>query len=328
MIFTPEPLEFREYKDLQLAPNESQKDMETAQTAADANLSLSVDFQTQALFWPSSAVFHRFFRDFKRLAYKPLIKFDFLDKWSPGDEDINQRVKVDVLIAAVVAGVALDSLILDLHDTCALKSVLIHLKSELIASTGSLKHFQLVRYGTRDDGDQQFFKTILESANDLRKFEAFMRVYDSTTTPVLRVNGFSRLTALRVQGVIFPVEELVTCLSACRSMLHVHLASVGLSGGETSWPTVYRALASLPRLHQLSFTMLRGRPFKYRRLVFGGLLHGKMTPEKKMIEYEGKIQVTAGLDELARAPVLGEDGFDTSYVLSDRAGGCHICRTE
>ena len=333
VTFTPEPLESKQSKDLQLAPNESQKGVKKAQADAQSWLLHSVGPQTQAPAWPSSAVFHRVFRDLKRLAPKTCIKIEFLDKQPSYKKDVISALEVDVLVAAVATGVALESLKLDLRKTRVLESGLVHLGPELRASTRSLRYFELVRSTTHDDdGHQRFFKTILESANDLREFVASMLLYHPITTSVLRANGFSQLTTLSVQGVVFRTDELITGLSTCRSILHIHLASVGLSGGEAFWPFVFRALASLSQLHQLSLIVLRGQPFNYRCLIFGGLIHGRITCEGKVIEYEGRRQTMAGLDELRRAPlsvedgpVWGEDGWAVPFELANREVGCHVC---
>jgi hypothetical protein len=53
------------------------------------------------------------------------------------------------------------------------------------------------------------------------------------------------------------------------------------------------------------------RPSDFRSLVYRDLLHGETTLDGKGIEYKGREQVAAGLDELIAAPVLGEDDYET-----------------
>lgn len=80
VTFIAEPLESKWYKDLQLAPNEFEKDINTAQRNAEGELSLTLDIQTRGSedpvdpadpadpAWPSAAIIHGVFRAFKRLA--------------------------------------------------------------------------------------------------------------------------------------------------------------------------------------------------------------------------------------------------------------------
>jgi hypothetical protein len=142
VTFTQKPLGPKWYEDLQLAPSKFQLDLRTAQSIAGNELSLSVGLQVQVPAWPSTAIFSRVFRDFKKLAPRTLVKFDLLKGWVPQNNTIAPLVISQVLVAAVTAGVAIDTLKLDVQDTYLLKDVLLHLGSELTTSTRSLRCFQ------------------------------------------------------------------------------------------------------------------------------------------------------------------------------------------
>lgn len=194
MTFIAEPLESKWYKDLQLAPNEFEKDINTAQRNAEGELSLTLDIQTRGSedpadpAWPSAAIIHGVFRAFKRLAPRTLFKLEFLKFRVQGigfNDLTSPLVKADILIAAVTAGAAIDTLKLDFNDARLLTSVLTYLEPGLMASTRSLKFFQVRRRS--DEHDPQLVTTILESANDLRELSAISATGYSMTTAVLRV---------------------------------------------------------------------------------------------------------------------------------------------
>lgn len=296
--------------------------MNTAQDVAGGSLSLSIGPETQVQAWPSTAVFHRVFRDLKRLAIRTLVKLDFLEAWGPPTDPTALPIKADIIIAAVTAGVAIDTLKLDEHEALIFENVLAHLKSELTTSTRTLKCFQ---FRTLINGrDPQLATTILESANDLCELVVTPIPGFSMTTAVLRVSDLSLLTTLRISGAIFPGEELANGLSVCRSLLHLRLSDVELSSSEEAWPSVFRTLALMPKLHKLSFFVLRDRSFRHSRLMFCGLKHGKTTNGGKMIEYRGLEQTAAGLDELAAASLLRETDSRVYRMMFGR-GGCYIC---
>ena len=331
VTFTQQPLECKRYEDLQLAPNASQTDLRTAQIIAERDLSRSVSIQAQVPAWPSTAVFSRTFRDLKRLTPNTLIKFDFLKGWFPQTNYTGPLVKFNVLVAAVSAAVSIDTLKLEVEDTHLLKDVLVHLESELTASTKTLTCFQLEAFRTqRNDYDTQFVTTILDSANDLRELITMgppgrQATTTKVTTAILRECDFTRLTTLHIMGFEFAVEELVAGLGVSRSMLHVYLSDVRLSSSEQSWPSIFRALASLPKLHKLSLLVLRYQSFSYRRLAFRSLTHGRTSHEGKMIEYEGKEQTAAGLEELAAAPLASECDAQNYLLVHKETGYCRIC---
>lgn len=324
--FTSEPLESKWYKDLQLAPHASESDMTAAQSSAGGQLSRSIGPQTQVPAWPSTAIFHRVFRDIKRLVPATLVKLDFLEDWLRETDLTAPLIKVDVLIAAVTAGVTIASLNLDVQDAHSFTSALTHLEPEIASSTRSLKRLRFRKRG--HDHEPQFITSILESANDIRELAVASLPGLPMTTAVLRAHDFSKFTTLRLSGAIFPGEDLVTGLSACRSMLHLRLSDVRLLSGEDGWPSVFHALASLPQLHKLSLSVLWDRfgAIRDRRLTFRGLLHGKTTFEGRKVEYEGREQTVAGLDELKAAPWLREVDNRTYFIAFNRADGCRICK--
>lgn len=255
-----------------------------------------------------------------------LVKLDFLKVWLPETDLTAPLVKVDILIAAVTAGVTIATLNLDVQDAHSFTSALTHLEPEITSSTRSLKCLRFRKQG--HDDEPQFITTILESANDIRELAAASLPGFPMTTAVLRAHDFSKLTTLRLSGAIFSGEDLVTGLSACRSMLHLQLSDVRLCSGEDGWPSVFHALASLPQLHKLSLSVLWDRfgAIRDRRLTFRGLLHGKTTFEGRKVEYEGREQTTAGLDELKAAPWLREGDNRTYFIAFNRAEGCRICK--
>ncbi|KAM0702065.1 hypothetical protein Q7P35_010975 [Cladosporium inversicolor] len=323
VTFTTDPLEATWYKNLQLAPNKSEADMITAQSFAGGALSLSVGPQTQVPTWPSTAVFHRVFCDFKRLAIRALIKVDFLEAWGPPTDPTAHLVKADVLIAAVSAGVAIDTLKLDVYDAHALENVLVHLETELTTSTRTLKCFQ---FRTNIDGhDPKLATTILESANDLCELVVMPNPGCSMTTAVLQVNDFSLLTTLRISGASFPGEELVTGLSVCRSLPHLHLSNLGLISGEEAWPSVFRTLASMPQLHKLCLAALWDTVFRFRRLTFCDLVHGRTTQDGCMVGNMGREKTAAGLNELIAKPLPREDDDHTYTFNFNKGRGCFVC---
>jgi len=323
VTFTAEPLESKCYKDLQLAPDKFQEDMITAQRVVGSALSLSVGPEAQVPAWPSTAVFHRVFRDFKRLATRTLIKLDFLEACGPPTDSTAHPVKADILVAAVTTGMAIHTLKLDVFEAHIFKSVVAHLEPELTTSSRTLKCFQ---FRTQSDGHHpQLATKILESANDLSELVITPTPGHFMTTAVLRVNDFSLLATLRISGGTFPVEELVTGLSVCRSILHLHLSDLVLSSGEEAWPSFFRTLASMPRLHKLSLAVLWESVSRSRRLKFCDLIHGRTTHEGSIIEYMGREQTAAGLGELAAAPLPREYDYRIYFMAFNRAGWCHIC---
>lgn len=141
VTFTIEPLESKHDTDLQLAPNKCDEDMRTAQTAAKRYLWRSTRLQINFLAWPNTAIFHRVFRDFRRLTSRTLIKLDLRDHFMPGSNHSAPLIKAEILLAAVTAGVAIDTLKLGADETRTFKRVLMYLEPELVASTRSLKYF-------------------------------------------------------------------------------------------------------------------------------------------------------------------------------------------
>jgi hypothetical protein len=144
------------------------------------------------------------------------------------------------------------------------------------------------------------------------------------TTAVLRANDFSQLTTIRISGTVLPGKELVKELSVCRSLLHLRLSDVELSTGEETWPSVFRTLALMTKLHKLRLFVLRERTLRHNRLRFRGLKHGATGHGGKMIVYKGIEQTAAGLGELAVAPLLRETDHRAYRILFGR-GGCSIC---
>lgn len=288
VTFTIEPLESKRYKDLQLAPDEYEADMKTAQRDAEGEMWSALWLQTHVQTRPSAAIIYRVFRAFKRLAPRTLFKLDFLEGWAR-ESDLGHStaslVKADIFLAAVTIAVTIDTLKLDVHDAHLFKSVLVHLEPELMTSTRSLKCFQFRKQG--DGHDPHLVTSVLESANGLRELVVTSVSGFPMTTAVLRANDFSRLTTIRISGAIFPGEELANGLSVCRSLLHLRLSDVELSSSEEAWPSVFRTLALMPKLHKLSFFVLRDRSSRHSRLMFCGLKHGKTTHGGKMIEHRG-----------------------------------------
>ena len=318
VTFTERPLEFKRYTDVQLAPNRFDKDMRTAQSVAEAKIWRSTCLQIHGPTWPITAIFHRVFHDFKRLAPRTLIKFNFLTGSVPTTDLTVPLIKADTLLAAVTAGVAIDTLKLAAREMHSFMSVLMYLESELIASTKSLKCFQL--RADNNEYDPQFAITVLKSTNDLREL-ATTSLPPSTTTAILGTADFSGLTTLRIEDAFFFSEQLVANLSVCHSMLHLHLSDVRLSSGERAWPNVLRTLASMSQLHHLSFCDMWS--FDLDPLGLRDLVHGTTTQEGKMVEYQGREQVAAGLEELLGARSLfvnGPWGFAPTMV-----GGCRTC---
>ena len=314
VTFTTDPLGYKLYRDLQLAPTESEQDIEMAQCVAIDSLWSSIGLRTQIPAWPSTAILHRVFRDLKRLAPKALIKFDNLGDWIPETNVEAPLLKADVLAAAVAAGLAIATLRLDLNDTHLLNSVSTHLEPELMASTRSLRSFRADQFRAQsDDYHPRFVTAVLKSASDLRELTVFTVPGHSIATAILQTANLSHLTTLRIRGASFTSEELVRGLSVCQSMLNVHLSHVGLSGGLGSWQSVFRALSSLPRLHQLCLTSmveLVAGPSNFRYLAYRGLSHGRTTTlGGRGIEHKGREQTAAGLYELLAAPLLGDDGY-------------------
>jgi len=326
VTFTLKPLESKRYGDLQLAPNKFERDLRSAQSIAENRLSAFLGLQTQVPALPSTAILSRVFRDFKRLAPSTLIGIDFFAGSVPRTNLMAPLVETDVLVAAVTAGVAIDKLKLSVQDTHLLKDVLVHLGSELTASTKSLTCFQLEASGSyRGDYDTQFVTTILDSTDNLRELMTIGRPGRSTTTAILREKDFTQLTSLHIMGFGFAGEDLVAGLQVCHSMLHLTLSDVKLIGGDTSWPSVFRALASLLDLHDLGFHALRCQASDRKCLVFRGMVHGRTNPDGSLIRFEGKEQTAAGLEELIATLLIGEH-VDHPYLLGIRDQGvCCIC---
>lgn len=259
--------------------------------------------------WPSTAVFQRVFLDFRKFAPRSLIILDFTKYWVLHTD---LTTKTDVLVAIVSTGMPIDALKLDALDAHLLESVLTHLESELRASIKSLRSFHYEKH--EDENDPRFINAILESTNELRELVVGPDDDLPITTSVLQEHDFSRLTTLCVFGVVSPSEDFVVGLSACRSLLHLVLIDVRLSGAEGAWPSVFRALAGMLQLEDLCLKLMGDRvvrPFYFRSLVYRGLLHGETTLDGEGIVYKGGEQIAAGLDELIAAPVLGEDDYET-----------------
>jgi hypothetical protein len=137
--FTVEPFEGRPPQDLHLAPSRShfaRGHMAWAQLIATKDLSAAISPQTQISAWPSLAIFNRVFRDVKAHERNLLVKFNFAHAWSPASGEPASSVRADVLVAAVTAGIAIDTLdisLLGIHYLCP-ALVLVHLESDFVAS--------------------------------------------------------------------------------------------------------------------------------------------------------------------------------------------------
>lgn len=321
VTFTIEPLESKHDTDLQLAPNKFDEDMRTAQSIAKRDLWHSTHLPIDVPAWPSTAIFHRVFRDFRRLTSRTLIKLDLRGHFMPESNRSGPLIKAEILLAAVTAGVAIDTLKLGADETRSFKSVLMYLEPELVASTRSLKYFQF--RVENHQFDSQFVIKVLKSTNDLRELVATALPRASMATAILRTIDGSRLTTLRIRDALFPIEELIACLSICRSMLHLHLSNVRLSNDDHSWPSIFRTLASIPQLHHLSLNLWDRASRSFRPLCFRGLVHGTTTDRKSMIEYQGREQTAAGLGELlaARLAVVGGPWLPMPSMV----GACRIC---
>jgi hypothetical protein len=110
--------------------------MAWAQLIATKDLSAAISPQTQISAWPSLAIFNRVFRDVKAHERNLLVKFNFAHAWSPASGEPASSVRADVLVAAVTAGIAIDTLdisLLGIHYLCP-ALVLVHLESDFVAS--------------------------------------------------------------------------------------------------------------------------------------------------------------------------------------------------
>jgi len=280
VTFTPRPLESKTYKDLQIAPNEDQRLFSGAQSSANDALVMSLGPKSQVPAWAKTAVFHRIFRDMQRLSPTTLIKFEFHHDTSPELYDITLPTRLDIIVAAVTTGVAIDTFTVALHDTYWLNNVVTHLKSELTTSTTCLRRFRFDQSQSETDSyREQPVTTILQSAGDLRELVICFSPYNSATAAVLRRNNFSQLTTLRLRGAILPSKDFVSTLTHCHSMLHTHLSHLQLTGDKEAWSEVFGALTLVPRLHQLSLSVLRDQSLDSECIVFLGLAHGRTTHE-------------------------------------------------
>ena len=116
-------------------------------------------------------------------------------------------------------------------------------------------------------------------------------------------------------------------LSHCRLVLHVNISHIQLADNEEAWPNVFRALGSLPLLHQLSLSVLRDQSFRTGRLAFSGLEHGTTCHDGRAVGFEGKEQIAGGLSELEDTLLSKIDDDDTPfpYIIFDRETDCRIC---
>lgn len=186
LICTSEPLESKCYKDVQLAPSERQMDIKTAQCDADDELSLSLGPETQIPAWPNTAIFNRVFRDMKRLAPNALITFDLICTMAQDTFDMVLPLNADILVAAVIAGVAIDSLTLVVQNTYWLINVLKHLEPELTASIRSFRKLHLDQLQPENDSYRgQFVTTLLEAAGELRELVVCFSPFNSATAAIL-----------------------------------------------------------------------------------------------------------------------------------------------
>ena len=327
VIFTPEPLESKCFSDFQLAQNR-QANMRTAQGNADEELLQSVGQQTRGPAWPNITIFNRVFRDIKRLGPNALITFDFMCYMTSNTFDVALPLNADVLVAAVVAGVAIDTLTLVFQSTHWFINIMNYLESELTASIRSLRKFHLDQLCPGNDYYHgQSIITLLGSAQNVRELIVCLTPFYSVTVETLRANDFSQLTTVHLKGAVLPSKNLVKALSHRRLMLHTHLSHVKLVGSEEAWPDVFRTLKSLSQLHQLSLSVLQDHSLRIGRLVFSGLTHGKVRHDGRVIRYKGEAQIATGLNELEEIylPKVYDDDARVSIIFFDKGTIYHIC---
>lgn len=84
----------------------------------------------------------------------------------------------------------------------------------------------------------------------------------------------------------------------------------------------FRTLASIPQLHHLSLNLWDRASRSFRPLCFRGLVHGTTTDRKSVIEYQGREQTAAGLDELLGARLVFV--VDPWLPMPSMVGACRI----
>lgn len=324
--FLTRPLESTHVDHVQLAPGAQFQDIEAAQSQFDSHCA-DEDYPYEPLHagrQPRPALIHGVLLDTMYLAPHVVLEFNF------SEDTFFRRAGVtvheDVLLAITSTGCRSHALTLSPHTCDDLNNVATYLRPRLLWSISNLQTFTFDGNNFLDDVQETDFDwgrldlahDILQNANSLIDIELrcgdFIEFSDPTaiTDKLLFTNCLPQLVRLSLHLTVLSEQQLLRALAICSSRLvSLSLGRVQFKASGDSWIPVFRQLTTLPKLAILALFEIRTSGMLATdsswRLDFEHIGHGKKLrhcPTTAVgVHFEGRNDVTAGLQELLAGPL-------------------------
>ena len=323
--FTTNPLERHDYIQVQIAPGKDFDNIHAAQKQFDIR-----EANEEELYEPfyadrqaSPALIHRVLLDLSERAPHVSIEFDLADTRFFRDLDILTHQEMFLAIASTSC--AISELTLSRCSLDDLEQLTTYLGSRLLSCTSHMYAFTFrsADFASTDFGDPlyekelEFLASILRSAYHLFSLTLELGEYEfssdtrTVTDTLLFSNTLAHLEHLSLHATTIPEEQLSTVIASCKRNLNVlNLGGVRLINTTEGWATVFRSLATLPKLEFLRLQELTC-PTTYEfvnnagtsKLDFQKTKHGE-TITNTHIVLSTKFEVAAGLKDLLSGNLL------------------------
>jgi hypothetical protein len=325
------------YSNLQLAPVQADANnpLSISQSAAFLAHSKAEGAAVQHL--PKLALMSRVLRNIEKLLPRTVVRLHLVDNHCEANGHINAHRDALFTLAAAHS-LRLRGLHLNPDSIWGLDASFAHLHQDLLRCTSKLESFQL--YSARRDfrrvggpfetNDSTLFNNayeILRSAKKLRVLYLNLAlVHHLDALAVTTARGFleaavsSYIRSLKLNRVRVDEEVLLKALPRwAASLRFVTLEIVGIKSVHKGWPAVLHTLSTMPNLNFLEIRSLieageAGWPhtgvvslepphitLKTRGWDFS------LEPSGGKKKYDGRVQVSSGLEELLAKPLMYED---------------------